>query len=267
MSAAPNTTAGSSAPARVVTHAGPLALLAAGREAFRQVPGLRGLLVQGFLLLYGLFIVIGAVALGLVYRFGVQPLAHGLSTYDPHGNVFLELLLPLADGLLWFAQLLLLAATLLLALVLSFSLLSLWFEALAGRVAAHARGGAPRETPFTLRAWVASLGRALRDGALLLVLAVVALLLGFVPLIGPLLAFALACYVMGWEVREPYLAVRASGGESVRQLRRGLNAWTLRIGTLPVLLAMVPWLGWLLLPVALTLQVAGVAWLSERGRA
>lgn len=252
---------------RPVTRAGPLALLAGGREAFRQVPGLRMLLLKGFLLLYGLFVIAAGVILGLGYRFLVQPLAHGLSTYDPHGNVFLEFLLPLADGLLWFAQLLLLAATMLLALVLSFSLLSLWFEALAARVAAHARGGAPVDAPFSLRAWAHSLGRAVRDGALLLALAFVALLLGFVPLVGPLLSFAVASYVMGWEVREPYLAVRAAAGESPATLRRGLNWWTLRVGALPVLLAMVPWLGWLLLPVVLTIQVAGVAWLSERGRA
>jgi uncharacterized protein involved in cysteine biosynthesis len=86
----------------------------------------------------------------------------------------------------------------------------------------------------------------------------------FVPLVGPFLTFALASYLMGWEVREPYLAVRAARGEDLGALRRGLHGWTLRAGTLIVLLAMVPWLGWLLAPVILTYQVAGVAWLSER---
>ncbi len=249
-----------------VTRAGPLRLLAAGREAFREVPGLRGLLLQGLLLLYLLFAALGGVALGGVYHFLVQPLSQRMAALDAAGNVFLELLLPLLAGLVWLAQVLLLAATLLLALVLSLSLLSLWFEALAGRVAAHARGGAAAEAPFRLGAWLRSLGRAVGDNGFLLALAVLSLLLGFVPVLGPLLTFAVGSYLLGWAVREPYLAVRAARGEALRDLRRGLLGWTLRVGTLPVLLAMVPWLGWLLLPVVLIYQVAGVAWLSERGR-
>lgn len=248
-----------------VTRAGPLALLGAGREAFRQVPGLRGLLVKGFLLLYGVFAVLGAVLMGLVYRFAIEPLSHGLASAQASGNVFLDLLLPLASALVWLAELLLLAATLLVSFVLSLALLSVWFEALAARVAAHARGGPPPEAPFRLGAWVRSLGGALVDNAWLLALALVSLGLGFVPVAGPFLVFALASYVMGWEVREPYLAVRAAQGEPLRHLRRRGTWWTVRIGTLPVLLAMVPWLGWVLLPVVLVVEVAGVAWLSERG--
>jgi uncharacterized protein involved in cysteine biosynthesis len=254
-------------PARRLTRAGPLALLGAGREAFRQVPGLRGLLLQGFLLLYALFVVIGAVVMGLVYRFAIQPLSHSLGSVQSSGNFFLELLLPLASGLVWLGELLLLSATLLLSLVLSLALLSVWFEALAGRVAAHARGGAAAEAPFRLGAWLRGIGRALRDNLVLLGLALLSVVVGFVPLVGPFLVFALASYLMGWEVREPYLAVRAARGESLKDLRRGSTWWTVRVGALAVLLAMVPWLGWLLLPVLLIYQVAGVAWLSERGQA
>ena len=259
MSAAPEQPPGAS-----VTRAGPLALLAGGRAAFRQVPGLRGLLLQGFVLLYGVFAALGGLALGGVYHVLVQPLSQRMAALDAAGNVFLELLLPLLSGLVWLAQALLLAATLLLAFVLSLSLLSLWFEALAGRVSAHARGGGPAEAPFRLGAWLRSLGRALADNGFLLALAVLALLLGFLPVLGPLLTFALGSYLLGWEVREPYLAVRAARGEALRDLRRGRLGWTLRVGALPMLLALVPWLGWLLLPVVLVYQVAGVAWLSER---
>ena len=44
-------------------------------------------------------------------------------------------------------------------------------------------------------------------------------------------------------------------------------AWTISAGFLPVVLALVPLLGWLLLPAALIYLVAGVAWQAEpRGR-
>lgn len=257
------TESGHSVDRRGVQRAGGLALLLAGREAFRQVPGLRGLMLKGFVLLYGVFVVVGAVLMGGVYRFVVQPLSQGMAAYDVGGNVFLDLLVPIAAGLLWLGQALLLAATLLLSFVVSLALMSLWFEALAGRVVAHRRGGGLAEVPFSLAAWLRSLGRVLRDNVLLMVLAVLSLLLGFIPVAGPFLVFALASYLMGWEIREPYLAVRANAGEDLAQLRRGLTWWTLRVGVPAVVLAMIPWVGWLLLPVLLIYQVAGVAWLSE----
>lgn len=266
MTEIPPTTEAAPAPAGV-HRVGPLALLGAGRTAFREVPGLRLLLLKGFLLLYGIFVVVSAVVLGLVYRYVIQPLSQGMASYDVGGNFFLDLLFPLLSGLLWLSQVLLLAATLLLSFMLTLSLMTVWFEAVAERVANHARGGALGDATFRFKDWLASLGRSLRDSLLMLVLAVVSLVVGFVPLLGPFLVFAVAAYVMGWEVREPYLAVRAARGADLVALRKGLTAWTLRVGMLPVVLAIVPWVGWLLLPVVLVYMVAGVAWSSEKQRA
>ena len=254
-------------PGGAIAPVGPLALLAAGREAFRVVPQLRGLLIKGFLLLYGLFALLGAGLLGLVYRFAVQPLSQGMAAYRADGGFFMDLLYPLLSGLVWLGQALLLAATLLLAFMLSLSLLSVWFEALAGRVAAHARGRPVDQIPFSLGLLLAGVGRSLKDSGVMLALAVLALAAGFIPLAGPFLAFALGSYMMGWEIREPYLAVRAAEGERYPALRKGLTWWTLRVGALPVLLAMVPWVGWMLLPFALVYMVAGVAWRSAGGTA
>jgi uncharacterized protein involved in cysteine biosynthesis len=244
---------------------GPFALLAAGRTALREVPGLRALLLKGFLLVYGLFLVLGFVVLGLGYRYLVQPLSQGLSDWRMDGGFLVELIFPLLAGLLWLGQAVLLAATLLLAFLLALSLMSVWFEALASRIVRHARGGGMAEAPFSMAAWARSLGGALRDSLLLLALAVVSLLLGFLPLIGPFLALGLAGFLMGWEVREPYLAVRAAEGTPLKELRRGLGPWTVRIGLLPVLLALVPLAGWLLMPAVLIAMVAGVAWSGEQG--
>ncbi len=98
----------------------------------------------------------------------------------------------------------------------------------------------------------------------MLLLAALALAVGFIPFVGPILAIGIAGYVLGWEVREPYLIARESLGDDPKSLRQGLRWWTMRIGLLPVVLAMIPWIGWLLLPAALTYQVAGVAWAGER---
>lgn len=248
-----------------VRGSGPLALLRAGREAMREVPGLRPMLLKGFLLLYGIFALTGVVLWGLLYRFAIGPLSHTIGSYDVEGGIFMDLLSLVLTGLLWLGQAVLLAATLILAFVLALSLMSVWFEVLAARVVAHARGGALEEQQFRLADWLRSIGRSMRDGVRMLLLVVLALAVGFIPLVGPILAIGIAGYVLGWEVREPYLIVRESLGDDPKSLRQGLRWWTLRIGLLPVVLAMVPWIGWLLLPAALTYQVAGVAWAGERG--
>jgi uncharacterized protein involved in cysteine biosynthesis len=116
-------------------------------------------------------------------------------------------------------------------------------------------------------AWLRGLGRALADSSWLVMLSLLALLLGFVPLIGPLLVVLVESYLLGREVRDPYLAVRASLGEEPGRPRRGLALWTILTGLLPFVLAMVPVAGWLLLPAAMIHLVAGLAWQSESVRA
>ena len=44
---------------------GVIALIGAGRRAFREVKGLRAFLVKGFLLNYAVFVVVGLVVMGL----------------------------------------------------------------------------------------------------------------------------------------------------------------------------------------------------------
>lgn len=245
---------------------GGLALIAAGREAFRKVPGLRMLLVKGFLLLYGLFAVLGTASLALLYRYAIRPWIERIESYQTDGGFFMDLLLPLLNGLLWLGQVMLMVAVLLLAMLLTLSLMTLWFEALADRIVRHQRGLQDAGGGFSLGAWAGSILRALRESLWLLLLAVFSVLLGFVPLGGPVLVFLINGYLFGWEAREPYLLVREGLGDDRKALRRGMTLWTIRIGAVPVVLAMIPVVGWLALPMVLIYQVAGLAWANEPRR-
>jgi uncharacterized protein involved in cysteine biosynthesis len=144
--------------------------------------------------------------------------------------------------------------------------MGVWFESLVSRIIAHHRGSPGASRPFRLVAWATGLGRALADSVWLLVLAVLALLLAFVPVVGPFLVVAVESYLLGREVRDPYLVVRADLGEEARPLRGGLMTWTMITGGLPFVLAMVPVLGWALLPITVTYLVAGFAWRGEAAR-
>ena len=247
-------------------HVGVLTLLRAGRDAFAAVPGLRGFLVRGILLNYVVFVLVAALVLGLGVVFLLQPLSGLLLAGEAEPGFWAGLLHALLQWLAWIAAALLTTATLLVAVVLSLALLSLWFEALAGRIIRHWRGAAA--TPeFAWGRWLNGMGRALAEALGLLVLSLLALLLGFLPLLGPVLVVAINSFLLGREVRDPYLAVRRELGDADLPGAWSNVLWTGRVGLLPFALAAVPVVGWLLLPVTLIVLVTGVAWEAERRRA
>ncbi len=251
--------------------AGPLRLLNAGREAFREVQGLRVFLIKGFLINYLVFFLVAAVVMGFGYVLIVQPMVADLFAEDPGQGFWSSLFHVVLVWLAWIAGVLLTAATLIISVVVSLALMSLWLEALAGRVIAHWRPDVPAP-PFSWGAWIGSIGRSLLSAIWLLVLAVLALILGFVPVVGPVLVLIMGSYLLGREVRDPYLVLRReldrAGQDRGNKLRAmGMAWWTGRVGMLPFLLATVPLVGWLLLPITLIYLVAGVSWEAERLRA
>lgn len=244
----------------------PLALLAAGRQAFREVPGLRLFLLKGLVLNYLIFIITAMLGMGVLYYLIIEPIGAELSAWSAGGGFLLELLSQILRVLLWIANILLMAGTVVLSLLVSLAVVSIWFEALAGRIIAHWRAGEEELTlpVFSFKELVISVWGSLRASLLLIILACLALALGFIPLIGPVLVFVIDSFLLGWEVRNPYLVVREGLGDEPKGLRKGLRLWTLGTGLLPLLLAAIPFAGWLLLPAAMTYLVAGVAWRGEQ---
>lgn len=241
---------------------GPLALVRAGREAFRTVPGLKLLLIKGFVLLYGLFVLIGAGAWAVVYRYVIRPQFERLDIYRTDGGWLMDILVPVLDVLMQLVQLVMLAGVMILALLVALAMMSVWFEAVVEKIVRHCRGQAGGEA-FSLRVWLGSILRSLRESLWLLVVALAAILLGFVPVAGPFLVLLLTGYLLGYEVRQPYLAVNAALGEA-SPLPRAKTLLTVRMGLLPVGVAIVPFVGWLALPVLVIVMVAGLAWVNER---
>ncbi|MDH4248401.1 MAG: EI24 domain-containing protein [Deltaproteobacteria bacterium] len=251
-------------PSQSLTRNGPLALIGAGRRAFREIPGLRRYIVFGFVINLLVFVTIAALSISVVYPLVVSPLADKLATLQTEGGFLMGLVHTLLSWLLWVLQALLLAVTALFSFLISLTLLTLWYETLAAKIVSHFRGASALRPPlFSLGLWIRGLGRTLRESLLLIMLSVGALLLGLIPVVGPVLSLLINGYLIGWEVREPYLMVRIGMGEERSRLRAGLMLWTLRAGLLPVLLALIPVLGWIILPLVMILMTAGVAYTAE----
>jgi len=250
--------------AQGLTQKGPLALFTLGRRAFREVPGLRTFALMGFFLNLAIYAVVAIAVFYALYPLVVAPLADKVDTLTQGGGFFARILAFVIPFFLRIMQWFLVAVSAMFSFLISLSLMSLWYEALAARIVRHFRGGVDTGSHrFTLRLWLGGLGRSLRDSVLLLVISLCALLAGLIPFLGPFLSLAVNGYLIGWELREPYLAVRAEMGEDIKELRKGLAFWTMRAGLLPVSLALFPVIGWFLLPVVMIYMAAGVAFATE----
>ncbi len=239
-------------------------LLRAGRRALKEVPGTRRLLFQGFLLSYAMSLLLAVAMAWLAYHFLVSPALAWAEQWGAGQGTVRETLATLLRVMLWAGEVIVILASQVVAFLLTLSSMGLWFEALVEKVVRFRRAdSASPGQPRSVLGWLKSMGGALADSAGLVALSLFALVLGLVPVVGPLVAFALNSYLMGREVRDPYVSVRAALGDRPRRLVKGRRGWTIRCGVVPVIVAMVPVAGWLLMPVMMVYLSAGLAWEGE----
>ncbi len=243
-----------------------LALVRAGRRALREVPGTTRILVQGFVLTYAVSFLLAAAISVAVYFFLVQPALEWTEAWGANQGALVAWAAVALKGVLWVGEGLAILASQVVAFLLTLAMMGLWFEAVVDKVVRFRRPPqwqveSPGSSSFM--GWVRSIGASLRASAWLVFLSILALLLALVPILGPFLAFFINAYVMGRDIRDPYVSVRAALGEPVRGLVKGRLKWTVQAGVAPVLVAMVPVVGWILLPVMMTWLVTGMAWLGE----
>ena len=94
---------------------------------------------------------------------------------------------------------------------------------------------------------------------------VLLLSIGLIPVIGILLVFMLESHLLG---RESIIAYSdcLKDVEEARELRRKWRWLPVRIGWLPAVLTFIPFIGWLFLPLSITYEVVGFAFLAEQSR-
>ena len=89
--------------------------------------------------------------------------------------------------------------------------------------------------------------------------------IGLIPFVGILLVFMLESHLLG---RESIIAYSdcLKKVEETRELRRKWRWLPVRIGWLPAVLTFIPFIGWLFLPLSITYEVIGFAFLAEQSR-
>lgn len=235
-----------------------LSALRSGRQALSEIAGLHGQMIRGLLINYAIFVLAALVLNGLFYFYALAPF---IDWVFGGGEGFLA-----ATGtmVLWLIQLTAAAVFAMVALRFSIELASLWHQSLVIQVIRHFRE--IEELPFSLEAWWSGMKVALREALKACVFPLLLLLLGLIPLIGVVLVMVVQAHLMGREVVNVYLDGLSAPDDAVA-LRQTWRWVPLRLGWLPMGLAFVPLLGWLLLPFVLTCEVVGFTYQVESSRA
>ena len=228
-----------------------------GHQALSEIEGLRGMAVRGMLFNYLIFFAATLALNGLFYYQLLGPL---INLFFGVGEGFLA---AVGSVVLWSIQLTVVAVFAMVALRFSVELLSLWHQSLVLRIIKHFRQ--IEEQAFSFRVWLANFKYILKESLKACLFPVMLLFVGLIPVIGPPIVFVLESHLLGRESTIVYLD-SLTNPEEVAKLRKSWRWLPVRIGWLPTVLTFIPFIGWLFLPLTITYEVIGFAYLVEKSR-
>ena len=236
---------------------GAIKVLKAGHMAMTEIKGLRRLFFRVLLLNYIIFSTATLLLNGLFYYLFLNPIIKwlfggGEGLWASIGTFFL-----------WSIQLTAAALFAVTALRFSVSLVTLWNQSLVERVISHFRE--IEERSFSFKIWLAEVKYIFSEALKSCIYPVVLISIGFIPIIGLTVVFMLESHLLG---RESIIAYSEclKDIEEARELRRKWRWLSVRIGWLPAILTFIPFFGWLFLPLSITYEVVGFAFLAENSR-
>jgi len=227
----------------------PLALIKIGREASRVIPGMPKRIARGIFINFGVFLVLMLISNGLAYFLLLNPMQNWIVSWLPDK---MDGLATFLTGILMIAMVI---GSLFLAMRWSFSVMHLWYEALAEKVLLHLHpqliehknsGGFGEMLIDILKEFLVMIGL---------------LLLSLVPAVGSILAFFWTAHRVGLSNYQPYNAVlNAHKLQEYRIRLKFLGLPSLLPGALLLGVALIPVVGWLFLWWMAMHMVIGASW-------
>ena len=236
---------------------GAIKVLKAGHKAMSQIKGLRRQVFRALLLNYLIFSGATLLLNGLFYYLLLNPIINWLFGGGEGFWAFL------GRVTLWSIQLTVAAVFAVAALRFSVSLVTLWNQNLVERVIYNFRK--IEERTFSFKIWLAEVKYFFSEALKSCIYPLILLSIGLIPVIGLLLVFMLESHLLG---RESIIAYSdcLKDVEEAREFRKKWRWLSLRIGWLPAVLTFIPFIGWLFLPLSITYEVVGFAFLAEQSR-
>ena len=233
--------------------ANPMSLIKAGREAAKAIPGMPGRMVRGMFMNFGVFFLLMAVSNSLVYFLLLSPVQNWAA------NLLPDKLDWFASGLTIILMIAMVIGSLFLAMRWSFAVMHLWYEGLAEKVLLHQHPGLKEHKTS------GSFGDVILDILKELLVMIGLLLLNLIPAIGSILSLVWTAHRIGLSNYQPYNAVlRAHSMRDQRVVLKFLRLPTLLPGALLLGMALIPFVGWLVLWWMAMHMVIGASWLHAR---
>ena len=228
-----------------------------GHRALSEVEGLRGLMLRGIFFNYVIFIGATLVLNGLFYSYLLNPFI--IWAFGTDGGFWAAV----GSVVLWTVQITVAAVFAMVALRFSLELASLWHQSLVTKIIRHFRE--IEEPEFTFADWVQQMKMVFREALKACIYPILIIFLGLIPIIGLPIVFILESHLLGKECMTVYLDSITDPNESV-SLKKSWKWWSIRLGWLPTILAFIPFVGWIFLPLSLIYQAMGFAFQVEQSR-
>ena len=140
-------------------------------------------------------------------------------------------------------------------------LMSFWLDTLIEKVIGHFREIPDEKFSFSKTAKNTLIGLGQSAGNL--IFSIIFMVLGFIPLIGPVFAFIGNSCSNGFDIMSPYLMILADKDDKVLKDFKITKAKTFSTGFVQTILTFIPAVGWFALPFTLLAQVVGYAYYCE----
>ena len=228
-----------------------------GLRVQKSIPGLKRQVLKMLVLNYTIFLLVSLILNGLFYFYILDPLIVWL--FGSEGGFFASL----GQWLFWMIQLTVAAVFAFISLRFSLELASIWHQQLVSQVIRHYRE--IPEVSYSLREWFSSIASTSFGAFKLCLFPIILLFAGLIPVIGLMLVYIFESHLLGRDTLSVYLE-EIQSGEEKEELNKKLRWISIKLGWLPMLMAFIPVVGWLMLPMVVVVIVIGLTSLIERAR-
>ena len=239
----------------MLNKTGAIETISAGKKAISEVKGLKFIFFRGIILNYIIFLFIILILNTFFYFIIVEPIIDWVFGF---GNEFWVSLVTIFK---WTIQISLSAIIALISLRFSIEFLSFWNHCLVNSIIRNFRQ--IKEKKLSFKNFVKNIKYFFVESFKSCFYPILLMIISFIPFIGIPIIFFLECHYLGNQCILVYLE-NLDNHDEVDFLKKKWRFLPMRIGWLPTILSFIPFLGWALLPLTITFQVIGFAYLAEK---
>lgn len=233
-------------------------LILLGMKSFGEIKGLTFHYIKGVVITLFFVAVIFTVEIYLLYNPYVAPF---IDYYVDKINDFWSWFTYLATPVGWILKFISWILMVFAAMKVASLFMGFWLDTLVEKVIRHFRD--LEDMPFSFQ----KTSKAILKGLLLssgnMIFALIFLILGFIPVIGPVFAFIGSSCSNGFDIMSPYLMILSERDEELLKDFKITKNKTFLGGIVQTILNFVPLIGWLVLPFSLIAQVIGYTYYCE----